>query len=95
MRRQLNAILAVAGKDWQLFFADKRAALLCFAVPIVLASAFGLIFARQTEARSTTRLPIAIVVEDDGPFTRQIADALLASERFEEPEQAEARAYSR
>ena len=95
----LSLVLTLAGKDWRLFWADRRAALLCFAVPIVLASAFGLIFARQTEARSATRLPIAIVVEDDGPFTRQIADDLLASDRFEAVEltrgEAEARIADR
>ena len=34
----------LAAKDWRLFWADRRAAVLCFVVPVVLASAFGLIF---------------------------------------------------
>src|SRR6185503_2720561 len=79
----LPQVLALAGNDWRLFWMDRRAALLAFAVPILLASAFGLIFARQTEARTASRSPVAIVVEDDGPFTRRIAQELLASERFE------------
>lgn len=83
MRRQLNAILAVAGKDWQLFFADRRAALLCFAVPIVLASAFGLIFARPTDKAAVVKLPLLVVLEDDGPFTRAVADDLLTGPRVE------------
>ena len=79
----LRLILILALKDWWLFWADRRAALLGFAVPIVLASVFGLIFARQTEARTATRLPVAIVVEDDGPLTQQIALELQASDRLE------------
>ena len=83
MRRQLNAILAVAGKDWQLFFADKRAALLGFAVPIVLASAFGLIFARPTDKAAAVKLPLLIVLEDDGPFTRGVAEDLVNGTRVD------------
>ncbi|HXD88450.1 MAG TPA: ABC transporter permease [Urbifossiella sp.] len=79
----MSLIAALAAKDWRLFWADRRAALLTFAVPIVLASSFGLIFSRHTEARSATRLPIAIVVEDDGPFTQEVAVELLTSPRFE------------
>jgi ABC-2 type transport system permease protein len=79
----LGLVLAIAGKDWRLFWADRRAALLAFVVPIVLASAFGLIFVRQTESRSGTKLPVAIVVEDDGPLTQQVVLDLLASERLE------------
>ena len=83
MRRQLNAILAIAGKDWQLFFADKRAALLCFAVPIVLASAFGLIFARPTDKAAAVKLPLLVVLEDDGPFTRAVAEDLVNGTRVD------------
>lgn len=82
MRRQLNAVLAVAGKDWLLFFADRRAALLCFAVPIVLASAFGLVFARPTDS-SAVKLPLLVVLEGDGPFARAVADDLLRGARAE------------
>src|SRR5213592_4993294 len=89
-----SLVIALAGKDWRLFWADRRAAVLCFAVPIVLASAFGLIFARQTEGRTANRLPVAIVVEDDGPFTRRIADALLVSSRFEAVELSRTEAES-
>lgn len=80
---RLRLILTLAGKDWRLFWADRRAATLSFVVPIVLASAFGLIFGRSTESKSAARLPIAVVVEDGGPFTRRIADDLLTSPRYE------------
>ncbi|MFO0796496.1 MAG: ABC transporter permease [Gemmataceae bacterium] len=75
-------ILAVAGKDWRLFWADRRAAALAFVVPVVLASAFGLVFARPTADRGAPRLPVAVVVEDGSAFARSVADELLASPRF-------------
>lgn len=83
MRRQLNLLLALAGKDWSLFLADKRGAVLAFAVPVVLASAFGLIFARPADRSSSLRLPLLVVLEDDGPFTRAVAEELAGSSRVE------------
>ncbi len=83
MTSRLGLILTLAQKDWRLFWADRRAALLCFVVPIVLASAFGLIFNQPTQALTETRLPILIVVEDDGPFTAKVVTDLLASPRLE------------
>ena len=80
---RVRLVLALAGKDWRLFWADRRAAALCFVVPVVLASACGLIFARSTETKQAARLPVAVVVEDGGPFARQVADDLLASPRLE------------
>jgi ABC-2 type transport system permease protein len=88
MTRGLGLVLTLALKDWRLFWADRRAALLCFAVPVALASAFGLIFARPAERPAAPRLPVLLVVEDDGPLTRRLADDLLASERFDATEVA-------
>ena len=80
-----RTILTLAGKDWQLFWADRRAAVLCFLVPIVLASAFGMIFNRPVADTSTAAmsLPALIVIEDDGPFTAQVAADLLSSPRLD------------
>src|SRR5215213_7237177 len=86
MTSRLQLTLAMARKDWRLFWADRRAALLCFAVPVVLASAFGLIFSRPVATSAAAKLPVVVVVEDDGPFTRQVADDLLASAHFDAKE---------
>jgi ABC-2 type transport system permease protein len=79
----MRLILTLAGKDWRLFWADRRAAALCFLVPIVLASAFGMVFSRPAENTHTVRLPVLVVVEDDGPLTRAVAADLLTSDRLE------------
>ena len=80
-----SLVLALAAKDWRLFWADRRAALFCFVVPIVLASAFGMIFHRPSTDRSTsvTKLPVLVVIEDDGAFTDLVAVDLLASPRLD------------
>lgn len=83
MTSKLSLTLAFARKDWRLFWADRRAALLCFVVPVVLASTFGIIFHRSTPEATSARLPVVVVVEDGGPFTRQVAADLLASRQFD------------
>jgi ABC-2 type transport system permease protein len=67
---KLSLTLALARKDWRLFWADRRAALTCFAVPVLLASAFGMIFHRPAAEGAGVRLPVAVVVEDGGPAFR-------------------------
>lgn len=78
----MRLILAVAAKDWRLFWADRRAALLSFLVPILLASAFGAIFDRPTTGLST-KLPLLIVCESEDPAVRAFVHDLLASPRLE------------
>ncbi|QEL16577.1 ABC transporter permease [Limnoglobus roseus] len=80
---KLSLILTLAGKDWRLFWADRRAAVLSFVVPILLASAFGLIFDRPSHADSQVKLPLLIVVEGDSPFVRQVVADLEGCSRIE------------
>jgi ABC-2 type transport system permease protein len=76
-------ILTFAGKDWRLFWADRRAATLCFLVPIILASAFGVIFDRPHHANAAIRLPILLIVESDSPFVSRLVHDLTQSPRLE------------
>jgi ABC-2 type transport system permease protein len=80
---QLSAAWALARKDWQLFLSDRRAAFLCFAVPIVLASVFGVVFHRPGSGMSGVRLPLLLVVEDDSDFTRRVADDLVTCSQLD------------
>lgn len=79
MTRHIRAIGRIALKDWKLFLADRRAVLLCFAVPIILASAFGLIFDGQGQRGHHALLPLFVVVEEDNGLTREIIDRLRKS----------------
>jgi ABC-2 type transport system permease protein len=77
----LTLIWELARKDLRLFFADRRGALLCFAVPILLGSFFGSVFQRPASG-PIGRLPLHLVVEDDSPVTQRIVAAMEASERL-------------
>jgi ABC-2 type transport system permease protein len=76
-------VLTLAAKDWRLFWADRKAAGLCFVVPVVLASTFGILFHRPSHSESNVKLPLAVVAEDDGTLTAAVVADLLASPRAE------------
>jgi ABC-2 type transport system permease protein len=91
MTTKFSLTLTLARKDWRLFWADRRAAIMCFVVPVLLASVFGVIFHRPAP-EGGTKLPVVVVVEDEGPFSRQVAIDLLASPRFDAREVTRAEA---
>ncbi len=79
MIRQLYVIYCLLLRDFQLFLSDKRAVLISFIVPILLASAFGVIFDQPAEQLSTFSLPLAIDQRDHHPWTDQIISNLKAN----------------
>ena len=93
---KLQPLLAweLARKDLRLFLADRRGAVLCFAVPILLASVFGAVFHRPAGGEPV-RLPLLVVAEDDGPLTRRVVADLLASDKLDATETDRASAIKR
>jgi len=81
MIRQVFLIGELARKDIRLFFLDRRGALLCFAVPIILASAFGAIFDRPGQAMAV-RIPLLVVPGDDSPLTHRVLANLQACDKL-------------
>jgi ABC-2 type transport system permease protein len=75
---QPRLVWELARKDLAVFASDRRGMLLCFAVPILLASAFGAIFYQPAEGPGL-RPRVHLVVEDDSPLTRRIEKQLLDS----------------
>jgi ABC-2 type transport system permease protein len=75
----LSIVLTLAGKDWRLFWSDRRAAALAFLVPILLASVFGYIFDRPTRNRAEIRLQLLVVAESDTPAMRAVIDDLKSN----------------
>jgi ABC-2 type transport system permease protein len=71
----------LARKDLLLFLADRRGALMCFGVPVLLASLFGAIF-HQPEEASPAAVRVAVVADDDGPFTRRVVEAMRTSDKL-------------
>ncbi len=79
----MRLIGALALKDWRLFLADRRAAILCFLTPIVLASAFGMIFDHPERRLAHSKSSLIVVVEDDSPFAQTIVADLQHSEQLD------------
>ncbi|NBT63807.1 MAG: hypothetical protein EBT02_18795, partial [Planctomycetia bacterium] len=68
-KQQLDLLWILASKDIQLFLVDKKAAALCFLVPIILASGFGYVFSKPLQ-NEDLKLPLLIIPKD---FASQIA----------------------
>lgn len=81
-KQQLNLLWVLASKDIQLFLVDKKAAALCFLVPIILASGFGYVFSKPLQ-NEDVKLPLLVVREDNSPLAIKLADALLKSTKLE------------
>jgi ABC-2 type transport system permease protein len=82
MMTHLRLIWEVACKDLRLFLADRRGVVLCFAVPIVLASVFGMAFHRPAGS-GAVRLPLLVIDEDNSAASQRVADALGSSKHAE------------
>jgi ABC-2 type transport system permease protein len=78
MTTHLRLIWDLACKDLRLFLADRRGVVLCFAVPIVLASIFGAAFHRPAGS-AVVRLRLLVVDEDDSTASQGVANALCNS----------------
>jgi ABC-2 type transport system permease protein len=68
----LTPLSAMVRKDLKLFFSDRRAVIMSFAVPIAIASFFGSVFSGPTDRTQTVRVPVAIVDQDGGPIAAKI-----------------------
>ena len=69
----VSALVALVRKDLQLFFSDRRAVILTFAVPIAIASFFGSIFRGGGDNDSeAAKIPIAIVDRDGSAISKAI-----------------------
>jgi len=77
----IRLVWDLARKDILLFFLDRKAAVLCFAIPIVLGLVFGKIF-QNSQNLEANRLAMMLVNEDDHPLTRQLVGAMLQSPRM-------------
>lgn len=81
-KQQLDLLWILASKDIQLFLVDKKAAALCFLVPIILASGFGYVFSKPLQ-NEDLKLPLLVVREDNSPLAIKLADALIKSPKLE------------
>jgi ABC-2 type transport system permease protein len=69
-------------KDLQLFFSDRRAVIMSFAVPIAIASFFGSIFSGPSRNTEPAKISIIVVDQDQGTISKSIVDGLQHDRNF-------------
>jgi ABC-2 type transport system permease protein len=91
----LIQLYGLVRKDLQLFFADRRAVLMAFAVPIAIASFFGSLFSGGAGSGGTARIPVVLVDEDGSAISTAIAAGLRGHEALQVAPATEADARAR
>ncbi len=77
----INHVWAVANKDLRLFFADKKAMIISFLVPIIIASFFSFVMVGNGGGgKQASKIPILAVNEDDDPLTATLIQKLGKSD---------------
>ncbi len=74
----LTPLLAMVRKDLQLFFSDRRAVIMSFAVPIAIASFFGSIFSGPGRDSEPARISVAVVDQDCSAISASIVSGAQA-----------------
>ena len=75
----LTAFLALFRKDLRLFFSDRRAVLMSFAAPILIASFFGFLFSGSSKG-DAAKVPVSLVDGDGSVVSRKLM-ASIASDK--------------
>ncbi len=84
------AFRALFRKDLKLFFSDKRAVLMSFAAPILIASFFGFLFSGSAKG-DAAKVPVSAVDLDGSPISKQLLAALQGDKTLDlKPEVLEA-----
>jgi len=68
----MTPLVAMIRKDLQLFFSDRRAVIMSFAVPIAIASFFGSIFSGANRPNEPARISVAIVDQDASAISQAV-----------------------
>ena len=79
----LVPLSAMVRKDLQLFFADRRAVILSFVVPIAIASFFGSIFSGPSQNREPARIAVAIDDQDASLIAQGIVAGVQADQNLQ------------
>ena len=75
----LTAFVALVRRDLRLFFMDKRAVLMSFVAPIVIASFFGYLFGPVSDnSGAVSKIAVTAVDQDQGEVARHVIAALAS-----------------
>jgi ABC-2 type transport system permease protein len=79
----LTAFIALVRRDLHLFFMDRRALIMSFVAPILLASFFGYIFGGVTNEVAPSRIRVAAVDQDGSGISQKLVAALAGDKALE------------
>ena len=82
-------IWAIAVKDFRVFTSDRKGMVISYAVPVVIASFFGLMFAAPPKV---SKMAIEVVSSDSDPTTQAIVSSMKSSDAFTVKEVSESAA---
>lgn len=72
----ITAFRALVRKDILLFFVDRRALLMSFALPIAIGSFFGYVLGGAGNQQNNTKIPVLAVDQDGSAISREIVKRL-------------------
>ncbi len=80
--RRMNALLALVRADLAIYLSNRRALLISFVAPILIAGFFGATLG-GTPGKRPARIPIAVVDLDQSVVTKRIVEAMKKDENFD------------
>jgi ABC-2 type transport system permease protein len=78
----IGAFVALVRRDLRLFFMDRRAVVMAFVAPILIASFFGYLFGGVTR-ETATKINVAVVDQDGSEVSKQVVAALAADQSLD------------
>lgn len=74
---------ALVRKDLQLFFVDRRALLMSFAIPIAIGSFFGYVLGGGSNQANQSKIPVLAVDQDGSTISREIVSRLSSEKALD------------
>jgi len=78
----LTPVIGIITKDLRVFWSDRRAVIMAFAMPITIASFFGFIFQGRSSDDEVAKIPILLVDHDGSRISTAILDGVKADKNL-------------
>ena len=78
----LTPVIGIIRKDLRMFWSDRRAVIMAFAMPISIASFFGFIFQGRSSDDEVAKIPILMVDQDGSTISKAILDGVGADKNL-------------
>ena len=79
----LTPVIGIVRKDLRMFWSDRRAVIMAFAMPISIASFFGFIFQGRSPDGEVAKIPILVVDQDGSRISKAILDGVGADKNLD------------